>query len=140
MTYSLICYEVRSKNARQKGIARRGNQDRKPYWFHSDGTPFPPNCIDIDWSTSTLADLNEKGSRFIDQLGIWKHDHIMMMQIAAPRFQEIIGGLRSAISGLEPEKEIDKERGMHFVTIHNVITTFDIMVKKFDDRAFFCIH
>ena len=136
---SLICYEVRQMTTRQTGTAPRGNRNRKPYWFHSDGKPFPSEYIDIDWSRSTITSLDKSGSLFISQLGIMNHGTPIMMQIAAHRFQEIIVTMRSAAEKLRAEKEIDA-RGLHLITIHNVIATFDIMMRRFGDRAFFCIH
>ncbi len=133
MTTRFICCVTRSNLG--KKIPQSRVERNKKYWFYSDGTPFPQDDIGTPWSNSTYRALIEDSGGFLEQ--ITEKDSAQAVRLTDPRVKRLIGKMREHVSIKAPEHDLEKGEGLSYVTIRNLLATFDKMIEKHDDNAYF---
>jgi hypothetical protein len=137
MTFGFQCVVTRGKKEEAVPAGSMHARDqRKRYWFFSNGESFPEEWIGQQWSSSTLFALDEDSKGMLGE--IYEEPNTdLMIRLNTPRVSKLIKKIKVHIEKVPRKQEtVD---GHPVVTIHNLIATFEKMVAIHGDNARFWI-
>jgi hypothetical protein len=136
MTIGFVCLVTHGNLAEKISQYPLMEKDEQ-YWFFSDGTLFQKDFIGMQWSNSTYRAVNDASGRFLEL--ITKPGSGEAVRLTAPRVRNLIEKIREHVSTNALDPEIEKDGDLSYVTVHNLLATFDKMVAEHGDDARFCL-